>query len=100
MNTGSSSGSGMMIPYLHFTGGDFLIFSSWAPTSPGAIAGACFVLILIALVERLLAAMRSLLDLHWHKRSNNSLCSFFFVISNCRFAFLLTPCPLPIEPSQ
>lgn len=68
MGSGTSMESGMMIPYLHFTGGDVLIFSSWAPKSPGEIAGACFVLILIALVERLLAAMRSVFDSHWHKR--------------------------------
>jgi solute carrier family 31 (copper transporter), member 1 len=68
---GSSSGSAMMTPYLHFTTGDYLYLKTWQPTSTGAIAGACIGLVVLALFERWLAATRATLDLHWHQRSSN-----------------------------
>jgi len=58
----------MMVPYLHFTSGDFLYFKEWNPTSAGAIAGACIGLVLLALFERWLAATRSVFNAHWRKR--------------------------------
>jgi copper transporter 1 len=58
----------MMTPYLHFTGGDTLFLSIWAPTSRGEIAAACIGLFLMAIFERLIAAIRTSLDSHWHKR--------------------------------
>jgi len=58
----------MMIPYLHFTGGDALYFHSWTPKSAGAIAGACIGLALIAILERYVAALRGTLDSHWRTR--------------------------------
>jgi copper transporter 1 len=66
-STGMSS-TGMMIPWLHFTGGDNLYFKSLRPSSKGAIAGACLVLILLALFERWVAAMRAVLEAYWRKR--------------------------------
>ncbi|KAF8971571.1 Ctr copper transporter, partial [Flammula alnicola] len=56
-----------MIPYLHFTGGDFLYFRAWHPTSGGAIAGACIGLVMLALFERWLGAARRALDTHWRR---------------------------------
>jgi copper transporter 1 len=47
----------MMIPYLHFGGGDTLFFSKLVPSSPGAIAGACIILFFISVLERLAAAI-------------------------------------------
>ncbi|KDR84761.1 hypothetical protein GALMADRAFT_131553 [Galerina marginata CBS 339.88] len=71
---GSSSSNGVsMVPYLHFAGGDFLYFKSWQPTSAGAIAGACIGLVFLALLERWLAATRSMLDGHWRRRYLQSI---------------------------
>jgi len=58
-----------MVPYLHFTGGDNLFLAVWAPTSRGDIAAACIGLLLLAMVERWLAAVRMVFDHHWHKRA-------------------------------
>ncbi|KAI0082231.1 hypothetical protein K474DRAFT_1671342 [Panus rudis PR-1116 ss-1] len=56
---------GMMTPWLHFVGGDYLLFKSWHPSSPGAIAGACIGLALLALLERWLSGVRAILDRRW-----------------------------------
>jgi len=73
MNTTSSTSSEatmtMMIPWLHFAGGDNLLFKSLHPSSRGAIAGACIVLIIIAVFERWVAAMRGSLEAHWRQRA-------------------------------
>ena len=58
----------MMVPYLHFTGGDNLFFQSWHPTSSGAIAGACIGLVFLALLDRWVAAARNVLEDHWRFR--------------------------------
>jgi len=51
-----------MVPYLHFTGGDTLIFKALAPKSPGAITGSSIVLLCLALFERWVVAMRHVLE--------------------------------------
>lgn len=74
---GSSSSSSMdmnmtsvmMVPYLHFTGGDYLIFKSLSPTTTGQLAGASIVLFFFALIERGLAAFRSYLEAYWERRT-------------------------------
>jgi copper transporter 1 len=53
----------MMIPYLHFTGGDYLFFVGLAPTSKGAIAGACIVLVILSILERAVAGARGIFAL-------------------------------------
>ena len=58
----------MMIPYLHFTGGDNLFFKTLTPSSHGAIAGACIVLGFLAILERWIAGVRGVLDNHWTHR--------------------------------
>ncbi|KAJ3503404.1 hypothetical protein NLJ89_g8450 [Agrocybe chaxingu] len=68
-STPTASHSGMMIPYLHFFGGDNLFFETWRPSSTGALAGACIGLVLLALLERWLAATRSVFDAHWQRRA-------------------------------
>ncbi|KAF8761724.1 Ctr copper transporter family [Rhizoctonia solani] len=63
----SSSSSGamaMMIPYLHFTGGDYLFFDAVAPASRGAIAGACIVLAILAVTERAIAGIRGIFTMY------------------------------------
>jgi solute carrier family 31 (copper transporter), member 1 len=55
----------MMVPWFHTQGGDNLLFQSWQPTSPGAIAGASIVLVAIALFERWLSASRGVLETYW-----------------------------------
>ncbi|KAL5640741.1 hypothetical protein ACGC1H_001282 [Rhizoctonia solani] len=63
--SGSSSETmAMMIPYLHFTGGDYLFFGTLFPTSKGAIAGACIVLAVLAIFERAVAGARGIFALH------------------------------------
>ncbi len=57
-----------MTPYLHFTIGDALFFKDWNPSSAGAIAGACIGLVLLALLERWLAATRGALEAYWRNR--------------------------------
>jgi solute carrier family 31 (copper transporter), member 1 len=57
-----------MIPWLHFTGGDNFFFKTLRPSSHGAIAAACIVLILIAVFERYVSAMRSVLDAYWARK--------------------------------
>lgn len=59
----------MMVPYLHFTGGDNLYFKSLRPSSHGAIAGACIVLVLLAIFDRWLSAMRGVAQARWTQRA-------------------------------
>ena len=68
MDGAMSLASGSMIPYLHFTSGDILWFYGWVPTSKGAMAGTCIGLFLLALVDRWIAAARSVMEVHWSKR--------------------------------
>ncbi|KAI9057184.1 hypothetical protein FKP32DRAFT_1661838 [Trametes sanguinea] len=55
----------MMVPWLHFTSGDNLLFETWHPSSKGAVAGACIGLVLFAILERWVDAMRALAENHW-----------------------------------
>ena len=65
----SSNDAGIMIPYFHFTLGDSVLFAAWRPRSAGALAGACFGLIVLCLFERWLAAARSVFNAQWRQRS-------------------------------
>lgn len=58
----------MMIPWLHFTGGDNLLFKSIHPSSHGAVAGACIFLVILAIFERWISAMRSHMEVFWSRR--------------------------------
>lgn len=60
--------SGNMLTYLHFTPGDTLWFIGWVPSSKGAMVGVCIGLFLLALVERWLAAVRGVMEVHWAVR--------------------------------
>lgn len=51
----------MMIPFLHFTGGDHLLFEAWLPTSGGAIGGACVGIFFFAILERAVHAVSPVL---------------------------------------
>jgi solute carrier family 31 (copper transporter), member 1 len=57
-----------MTPYLHFTGGDYLFFKTWHPSSDGAIVGASIALLILAMSDRLLHAVRGVMDARWRKR--------------------------------
>ena len=59
---------GTMKPYLHFTPGDILWFMGWVPQSTGAMVGACIGLFLFAILDRWIAATRSLMESHWRSR--------------------------------
>jgi hypothetical protein len=51
----------MMIPFLHFPGGDHLLFEAWQPTSGGAIGGACVGIFFFAILERGMQAISPVL---------------------------------------
>ncbi|CAL1696525.1 unnamed protein product [Somion occarium] len=72
-HTSDSSNSTMemvdMVPWLHFSGGDNLFFKSWHPSSSGAIAGACIGLVLFAMFERWIAAIRGVMEAHWKRQA-------------------------------
>jgi hypothetical protein len=68
MGDSGSSSSDMMVPYLHTTPGDTLLFQSWVPKSAGAVTGACIGLFLLAIFERWVAAMRSASERTWSRR--------------------------------
>ncbi|KAG1889386.1 Ctr copper transporter [Suillus subluteus] len=54
-----------MTPWLHFSGGDYLIFKTWMPESKGAIAGACIGLVAFCILERWIAAFRRQMEIQW-----------------------------------
>ncbi len=68
MSSSNSSVLDMMVPYLHFTGGDNLLFEAWHPSSNGAIAGACIGLVLFAIFERWVNCVRGVLEARWRQQ--------------------------------
>jgi len=64
----NSTMAAMMTPWLHFPGGDHLFFSSLMPGSKGAVAAASIVLLLIAVFERWVFAMRGVMEVRWRAR--------------------------------
>ena len=68
MDQGMSMNMGNMLMYLHFKIGDNLWFYGWAPGHPGAMAGACIGLFMLAMAERWLVAMRGVIEEHWSTR--------------------------------
>lgn len=58
----------MMVPYLHFTPGDAILFREWVPKEPGPFVGACIGLFLLGILDRWLAAMRRLMEAWWKQR--------------------------------
>jgi len=54
-----------MIPYFHTNGGDYLLFESLTPLSPGGIAGASIFLFFLAILERLANGVRGRLEGYW-----------------------------------
>ncbi|KAG8985650.1 hypothetical protein FRB90_004529 [Tulasnella sp. 427] len=81
MNMGddSSSSSMGMVMYLHFNTpfADTLWFKGWTPGSKGALVGACIGLFILALIERLLAAMRGVMEAWWRKKTDAILVRSF-----------------------
>ena len=68
MDQGMPMNVGNMIMYLHFVIGDNLWFLGWAPSTAGAMAGACIGLFMLAMAERWLTAMRGIMEEHWGTR--------------------------------
>ncbi|KAG1749699.1 Ctr copper transporter [Suillus paluster] len=54
-----------MTPWLHFSGGDYLIFKAWQPESKGSIAGACIGLVVFCVLDRWIAALRRQMEIQW-----------------------------------
>lgn len=80
MNSDMSSNSTMtmmMKPYLHFTPGDFLFFSTVQPRSIGEMVGACLVLFSLAFLERLLAAYSRISEKRLNEEYDNLFCLSF-----------------------
>lgn len=65
---GGGTMGGSMKPWLHFTQGENIFFMAWVPTSSGAVFGACIGLFMLALVERWVASMRSIMGAYWYQR--------------------------------
>jgi len=65
---GSTEGTMMMVPYLHFTPGDTILFREWVPKELGPFVGACIGLFLLGILDRWLAAMRGLMETWWKQR--------------------------------
>jgi copper transporter 1 len=84
MSQANSSKLVLMTPYFHFTGGDYLYFRSWHPSSHGAIAGASIALVVLAIFERSLNATRGVMDAHWRRRYGfmTTLMSLYFNIGS------------------
>ncbi|KAG8946174.1 hypothetical protein FRC04_012029 [Tulasnella sp. 424] len=72
MDMGDSSSSMGMVSHLHFSNpfADTLWFKEWVPGSKGALVGACIGLFVLALVERLLAGMRGVMEAWWRKKAD------------------------------
>ncbi|KIM33897.1 hypothetical protein M408DRAFT_13618 [Serendipita vermifera MAFF 305830] len=77
MDGDSSDGTGMMVPWLHFTPGDTLLFQDWVPTEPGPIFGACVGLFMLAIVDRWLAALRRFMEIWWAERARVAISGRF-----------------------
>ncbi|KAI0790415.1 Ctr copper transporter family-domain-containing protein [Abortiporus biennis] len=74
-STGMSSMSMDMIPWLHFTGGDYFIFKAWRPTSRGEVTGACIGLIVFAILERFVSGCRGVMYRRYKQRTSTELTS-------------------------
>lgn len=61
--------TGGMSAWMHVVGGDTIWFEGWAPSSPGAIAAATIGLFLLAIVERWLSAMRTVMEAWWKQKA-------------------------------
>lgn len=68
MDSSMSLAMESMVPYLHFTPGDTIWFKGWVPMSTGAMIGTCIGLLLLAIVDRWIAAIRSTAEIHWRKK--------------------------------
>jgi solute carrier family 31 (copper transporter), member 1 len=68
MDGGMSMKMGNMVMYLHFQIFDNLWFYGWAPSTAGAMAGACIGIFMLAIAERWLVAMRGVMEEHWSTR--------------------------------
>ncbi|EJD04040.1 uncharacterized protein FOMMEDRAFT_167322 [Fomitiporia mediterranea MF3/22] len=95
MDMGSSSNSTelmmTMTPYLHFTGGDFLFFKSITPSSNGAIAGAAIFLFFLAIFERVVVAMRAVMENRWKQRAKALVEHHVLLTEKCHDAGLSQP---------
>jgi copper transporter 1 len=85
----------MMIPWLHFGGGDNLFFKSLYPSSPGALVGASIVLFLLAIFERWLSAVRVQMEAHWRERCVGALLHLIILnsLNPFRALAIVSPCP-------
>ncbi|KAH7921261.1 hypothetical protein BV22DRAFT_744067 [Leucogyrophana mollusca] len=68
-STGMTVTMDMMVPWLHFNGGDNLFFKAWKPSSSGAIAGASIALFVFAVLDRWISAWRRTKELNWKQRA-------------------------------
>jgi len=69
MDDGMTMTMGNMLSYLHFTPGDNFLFYGWSPATGKALLGTCIGLFLLALVERWLSMMKTVMGIHWHTRA-------------------------------
>lgn len=70
MGSSGGSSSGMSMPMV-FTSSHSTPFLStqWTPTNNGSYAGTCIFLIVLAILSRLIAAYRNVLEVKWHDKA-------------------------------
>lgn len=90
----------MMVPWLHFTAGDYLFFETWRPTSKGAIAGACIGLVLFSIFDRWVAAARGNLEHRWRHRYAQIIYHYSFAKRRFALEDSLPPCDLVSAPER
>jgi len=82
MDMGGMATGGAMMPWMHFSLGDSLWFSTWVPQSKGALAGAAVGLFLLAIVDRWLASMRGVMEIYWRRRTEVMVAARFAPIAD------------------
>lgn len=64
----SGDTTAIMVPWLHFTPGDTVLFQDWVPRKKGPIFGACLALFMLAILDRWLAALRRFMEAWWSEQ--------------------------------
>ncbi|KAJ6607676.1 Ctr copper transporter family-domain-containing protein [Mycena sp. CBHHK59/15] len=65
-SSSTAADGSLMMAALHFTPlADTLWFAGWTPSTSGALAGVCIGLFLLAIVDRFVAAVRPIMEMHW-----------------------------------
>ena len=67
-------------PYLHVSGGDYLLFETWKPVYAGEIFWSCIALIVLSLLDGLISGLRGRFEVYWVSRCGS------FTYPGCRYS--------------